>query len=472
MAYYDYDSLAKQRVGFGWIDISHRIKKPMALALSQNIAEYWSIELGNYNVPVHFERSFEPLMAWAEQQDLRWVVISCIGTSYSHQYNFIDELSKFLSDMDDADEVAFFGHGLDRKDKFWELHPQCFVVNVEWWKSAGRPDFGDEQSGDFTLPGTVRSQENWHDDYTPHWVHGTNEEHHYTYVKRGWRLFEAAFRSGRKVKSFNRILRDSKLYLYPEVTEDVHRKLAPVFTALQSYRWFVANTETPLHFDFDSVEFDRFDGALCTAGGISPLLTAFKLRMQPGDNLVVADVSPVALLFSERLRNDHINIQDYENEIRRMTMSIAESEEGLQDLFYAVSNTKRMQEIINQQEGLLEYYNNIWPQLNVTFRRINFLNPEDLDWVWRNVFRYNQNVYLNFSNLFSYQNTSWMYSATERLSLERELITRIHNVAPDKYWVKCIRHMGNSWMGTPTQTIVDSGFTEPPIVKEFPWRIV
>ena len=39
------------------------------------------------------------------------------------------------------EDYVLIGHVLDRKDRYYQLHPQQFILNVDKWKQIGSPDF-------------------------------------------------------------------------------------------------------------------------------------------------------------------------------------------------------------------------------------------------------------------------------------------------------------------------------------------
>ena len=52
----------------------------------------------------------------------------------------IKELEEFFKNDPD---FAIVGHILDRKERFYELHQQTFIVNINWWKQRKKPFVGE-----------------------------------------------------------------------------------------------------------------------------------------------------------------------------------------------------------------------------------------------------------------------------------------------------------------------------------------
>ena len=108
------------------------------------------------------------------------------------------------------------GHVLDYKEKYYELHHQCFVVNLEYYREFGCPEFGYPQNKVVSLEKTVRSAENFHDEYTPYWVDADiNQEGKKDYVPEheGWNIINESVVNKKRIWNFSQKLRNLKTYL-------------------------------------------------------------------------------------------------------------------------------------------------------------------------------------------------------------------------------------------------------------------
>jgi hypothetical protein len=471
MAYYDYKYLSSQNVSFGWYDITASIQRPLALGLSQNITEYWINELVNYNLQFKIDSDVDALLHWAEKNNSRLIAINAIGTSLSLDTSFINTLSEYLQTVD-IDDITVIGHILDKNDRFYELHHQSFIVNVEWWVAAGRPKVGFESNNTITLPDVDRSVENWHDGYTPHWIEHSGNSRSYSGTKFGWNILNHALNSKKRIYSFTKELRLSKCFLYPDVRGDFHNKIIYMFNAIQSYSHFIANTENPPYIPWDRLGFDSFDGAACTAGGLSPILTAWAAKLKPGDTLVIMDVSPLALIFQKKLISRTINLDNINDAIHGVIKDFDPDYSHIRSVLRADSNIKRMQEVISElnSQGLKDYYENVFNTLNIKYVEANALVPSTINGAISN-FNNSKHVYINLSNVYHYQNTSWLYSLTDRYDLEKQLIYSLAKNSHHKYYLKNIRHQGGSWNCISADDILSNEqyLSVPDFIKEIPW---
>jgi len=428
MAYYDYRYLCEHNVGFGWVDISNKINNITALAFSRNITEYWIQEMANYKLLIACKNTHDEVLEWAADNNLRYVMIANIGNNLSKRYNFLQELTEWLKNNEN---FTLVGHILDKNDKFYELHHQFFMVNVTWWKEAGRPKIGQEEfnmAWQTTEP--IRSDQNWHDAYTPHWIEKGNNICSYTGRRFGWNLIQTALEYG-KVHSFNERQRDSKYYLYPEVKGDTYNKFFDVFNALQSYSHFVANTESPP----DKVTDVEFKGAVCTAGGITPLLTAWSAGLKAGDTLIVMDISPLSLAIQRALRESNCDFRNFRNDFISVLGKL--NIEQLSSMIKADANIDKMQEIIKdliEHKQLGEFIENRWPHLNVMYVDHNIFNVHGFEHIL-NRFGDQDNVMIHLTNMLHYQNTAWIYDSTSRYDIEKQLFDVFSRKGMHRYYL-------------------------------------
>lgn len=429
MAYYDYKYLKEHGVGLAWLDITSKIKNTTALAFTQNITEYWIQELTNYDLQMTCGSDPDQLLHWASEQGLGYLIIAATGNNLSKRHNFIQELPEFLEQNSDFTVV---GHILDKGDKYYELHHQFFLINIKWWESAGKPEIGrEQQSHNWLTIEPARSTESWHDGYTPHWIEKGSSSKTYTGRRFGWNIIRAALDSGKRVISFNERQRESKYYLYPEVESDTHNKFYDVFDALQSYSHFVANTENPP----DKIVSVEFNGAVCTAGGITPLLVAWSANLKPGDKLTIIDISPFALAVQRAIRETNCDFRSFKQDFFAILGKLNPEQMG--GMFRADRNIDRMQEIIDdliQNKGLGEFIDNVWPTLNVVYVNHNIFNVGHFKGIL-NRFDQNENVMVHLTNMLHYQNTAWVYNAASRYDIEQQLFDILLEKGGDRFYL-------------------------------------
>jgi hypothetical protein len=185
----------------------------------------------------------DTLLKHAASLEYSYAVVVSTGTEFINGTAFFDALNKLV-------ESDFFiaGHVLDRKDAYYELHHQCYVVNLEKYKELDCPEIGQQELGSVhTQYIPMRSIENIHDDYTPtHVVCGFTKKE-YNHKCHGWNILRLALDIDAGVKVFDTSIRDNKRHFYPESPRDFYKQLSWAYDRLNYCRdTFVHtnNTET------------------------------------------------------------------------------------------------------------------------------------------------------------------------------------------------------------------------------------
>lgn len=448
MQFYSKEKYREKNLAIGWYDISNRIKNQTALTFSQNITEFWVQELSYYPVKIHIDNDPNNILHWAADNNVKYLIVVAIGNNLSERSNFIDSLVKYI---DDNPNFTILGHILDKKDQFYELHHQCFVVNITWWQSVNKPEIGFEHRGvTWETIQPYRSEENWHDDYTPHWINQGTVSKSYIGRKFGWNIIKKAIEYS-EIKSFNQDLRRSKYYIYPEVS-DTFTKWGNIIDDNQFYLHFAANTET---YEQIRLPENGFKGVICTAGGITPLLISWRCKLKPGNKVIVFDASPLALKIQKTYISSKSNFKDIKKDFYDVCKHIDPTDEILK-IMKATSNL----DIFNKQldywrktSDLNDFIENVWPKLEFRFHNKNIFY-QDISWCldW---FDQQDNVFLHLSNIFHYHGSSWLYNSESRYAIERDLLEKLAVKGAERIYINNTRPGINmSWLGNTPKEIL------------------
>ena len=165
----------------------------------------------------------------SSQLDIHYVnSIDAALNQYKDQYNHLLFLAAGIRIydaeiiIDIANEIELHpnylaaAHILDWKENWFELHHQFILVNVKNWKQIGKPVFGNRKLGNDNLPVVNRSEDNFHDDYTPLWISNSKQtsqqQHHFP----GWNFIKEAFANDLEIINWNQSIRNKRTYYYPE----------------------------------------------------------------------------------------------------------------------------------------------------------------------------------------------------------------------------------------------------------------
>ncbi len=151
--------------------------------------------------------------------DTDYVFIISSGNRIYRSTQFLDTV---LQPFIDNPSLGLIGHVLDRKDQWFELHPQFVVFDYKKWVDIGSPMYGNKGDTSNSIVSVVRSDSNIHDDYTPHWIRLVNPvtRTEYNELDRGWSFINGFLQHGYDVNPFNQEIRELKSYCYPEYNSD------------------------------------------------------------------------------------------------------------------------------------------------------------------------------------------------------------------------------------------------------------
>jgi len=183
------------------------------------------------------------LLRHAAKKGHKWAVVFSTGTEFINGTVFFDAVLKLIKQ-----DFFIAGHILDRNDAYYELHHQCYIVNLEIYNTLNCPSVGKQQLGlKHTQEIPRRSYENWHDDYTPKTISGGDQLKQYHHKCHGWNILSIAFEKDLPVLIFDESIRNNKKHFYPESSADFYKHLGWAYHRLNyCHDTFVhtSNTET------------------------------------------------------------------------------------------------------------------------------------------------------------------------------------------------------------------------------------
>ena len=184
-----------------------------------NIANYTIANLKTKGYEVLVDKNEDKLLQLATRYD--YAVVMSPGTEYINGTAFFEALEELI-------KRDFFvaGHILDRTmhSAYYELHHQCYVVNMAVYNAYKGPTVGFFQKDvQHTQLEPKRSTSNIHDDYTPHFLHTGTDLVTYNHKCHGWNFLRIAFENNLPVIVFEDSIRNNKIHYYPESEEDFNQ---------------------------------------------------------------------------------------------------------------------------------------------------------------------------------------------------------------------------------------------------------
>jgi hypothetical protein len=149
-------------------------------------------------------------------------VIMSPGTEYINGFKFFEALDDLLTR-----DFFIAGHVLDRSmhDAYYELHHQCYVINMKYYNALECPAVGMlEKNVKHDQIEPIRTSSTWHDDYTPNHVMRGEKIRTYNNRCHGWNFLRLAFENDLPVIVFNENIRNNKKHYYPESKQDFYKQ--------------------------------------------------------------------------------------------------------------------------------------------------------------------------------------------------------------------------------------------------------
>lgn len=209
------------KIAFCFVDNTSQIQDNFCKEIIKNQSDYTisNLVLKKYNV---YQSSDEnSILNYVSNLDYTHALVFSTGTEFINGGNFFNYLDALIKE-----DFFVAGHILDRGDAYYELHPQCYLINLNYYKKYNRPFIGTQElCSKHTQKIPQRSKENYHDNYTPLWVSHGIETKIYNHKCHGWNILQVAFENKLTVKVFNDDIRNNKKHLYPESKKDFLQNL-------------------------------------------------------------------------------------------------------------------------------------------------------------------------------------------------------------------------------------------------------
>jgi len=206
-------------IAFCFVDRTNDINSSWAKEIIKNIADFTISNLYNKGFDLFQGLDENILLNHVAELEYTHAVVFSTGTEFINGDSFFENLRDLVNQ-----QFFLCGHVLDRKDAYYELHHQCYVINLGIYKRIGNPIIGEQLLGfEHTEIEPKRSQENYHDDYTPRTVRKGKKTKLYNHACHGWNILKVGFENNLPILSFDEKFRESKKYHYPESDNDFNK---------------------------------------------------------------------------------------------------------------------------------------------------------------------------------------------------------------------------------------------------------
>jgi len=392
---------------------------PFIVGFCRNLAEYWIRNAiyylpDRYNSIKIFKTHEEALNYLYNQEKYEHALFFDLGNDLqggSYDNFFVD----FLPTIDPNKDVIV-GHILDRKERYYELHDQCFYLNIKILKQLDKPSFGNKDS-ELTYIAPIRSKENHHDNYTPLWISKGKQSKKYTDLKFGHHIISKVLQHNYKIRSFSEDDRDAKIYFYPENKQEFYKKINTFFVKNYQFKFYPINTEPIKDFDFKKIS-----NFTTVSAGLNHLCYLKKYGYTKNLKINFFDVNEYALsIMSDLYKN--WDGYDYTNIITNNMITVSDREKNQYKEF--------INHYFGNEENFAAWFKELRDNANVKFYKLDLFNTDS----------YNFNRIINsfidseegqkifwISNIFNYRNNCLIQNTEALNTIVNNFTNKIKNI--------------------------------------------
>lgn len=250
--------------------------------LMKNISDFTISNLYGKGYDVFVSLDEDTLLSHVANLGFSHAVVFSTGTEFIFGNKFFKEIEKLCES-----DFFVYGHILDRQEAYYELHHQCYLLNLEKYNILGQPLVGSQELGlSHTQTAPVRTAENLHDNYTPLFISPGNSQTDYKHKMHGHNLISKGLMHGYQIIAFTENIRQYKKYYYPENPTEFLNQLSWAHARYNYCMTEFVHTSHTEHFNIN----DTYDQLIITASGVELLKYA-----NPDATIIVYDYNQKSL---------------------------------------------------------------------------------------------------------------------------------------------------------------------------------
>jgi len=354
-------------------------------------------------------------------------------------YNSKDLLPELITPFIENPKLTLMGNILDRKEKWYELNHQFFTIDVNNWVKCGRPSYNKIDVG--KLIEVKRSDENFHDDYTPLWVEKGDTFRNYENTEQGANLINQILTNDYDVQIYGGNIKSKKVYLYPEynskifhqlildkgVTEDIdYNKKTHLKSLLHGNSTWVFNTEEmELTKDHKG---ESFNVISLPSAGFKFLDVVKGNYLSEGGKIIFYDFNVKSVRWIKYiLESNYDTIHDLVRNFDDKWGLIGKRGEGLLDDNDGMTDSMRenVNEVYDYYGGIDNFkeYLKTFKGYHIEYHDINIIdNPESIYGLMGG-----ENNLINVSNIYSTDYSNMFYGKSKMTKIFNKSVTYIQS---------------------------------------------
>lgn len=378
----EFKSSSQSKIAMCLVDRTAEAATDWIREIVKNQADYTVSNVSGKHYDLYQGLDEQDLLTHVTDLGYEFAVVFSTGTEFINGYDFFEQIESYTTT-----DIALAGHILDRGNAYYELHSQCYYINLRIYREQGSPSIGSMSLGAAHQQiAPNRSEENFHDNYTPLWIFKGTVLTDYEHKCHGWNILSNYIDADLEVVPFSEQIKQSKIHLYPEYIDDFNKNVSWVY-----HRQNICATS-----------FVHTDN---TERAIDPLTTQIKQVVTPASGLwyqsLLSD-EPMKVVFYDY----NLNALEYWKEHAPVVANVEYSFVHIDLLGQAVDFTKVVDTTLLDQ------------------------------------------TIFNLSNIFFYEGTACLYNTAYRVYKENEILQHIKDVAPNAYISINMRASGTFYSST------------------------
>jgi hypothetical protein len=418
------------------LDNTHTFSNAWHKELIKNISDFClqNITIQGYTVLQGTDE--DQLLQASAQTSAKYAVVLATGTEFITHYEFFD----LLNDLITKQEFFLLGHVLDRKDCYYELHQQCYVINLDMYKQLGEPTIGKQEFfSNHMQYCPERSKETYHDKHTPKWVNPGTLPAEYQHKAHGWNILSLAFKNKLPVLVFDEKFRAAKKHYYPEYESSFLQEINYTYARLNfcsSLAIYPINSE-----QMKLAVPGPLQQLIVPASGLGWIEHLAHIGYTDQTIVKFFDYSPTTLEYIRAVAEwDGVDYPSFFKEFMTRKYGYLKNNDFI--MYCGPQDIDTEWTKFSSQFDWPSLWADIKSKVKFEFHLANLLDTTDsLDWI--------DSVkgvsMINISNIFNYIGTSTFYSMKQRVHAERALFDKLKAKVPDIY-VQVSRFAGDGFV--------------------------
>jgi len=406
------------------IDTANRITDNWAKEVAYNLTDEYIDRFLKFSFDVVIDKDEDDLLTYVSNCSLyRYAVVMSLGVSA----NLSNDFYKIIKEYCTVNNFSLSGHILDRKDYYYELHQQFYILNLNHFKELGQPRLGQEENDILEAIVPERSIENVHDDYTPLWIKQGNNKKIYKGKLHGWNLIKVFLDNNKEIINLPNNLRNTKKYFYYEYSHVFRRDVEHFFYESFLGKNFVVpySTDVILPEVAQCVKNFPVEQFITVASGIQWIKYLNIMQYSNNTTIKFCDCNYNSLLYIKKLVETW-NGRDYFTFYKENAFAAQFDNE--------ITANRYKDEIYKEFELFKEDYKDfeiIWNNiktLKFEYILLDLLGSVKLNWI-----EPNKKTFVNISDVFIHRPAVVFAPLLHRIRQESLFIKKLQDIDPEIY---------------------------------------